>query len=383
MRKTYADVDLLTYRVKATASLLGIADATLRSYLTTAGIEIARSREVTPGLPTSRLFSPANVFEFANFRREQGYVKTPDPSLPPTVITVDVMKGGTGKTTTSAELAVHLQLMGLRCVLVDLDVQANGTQMLGYEPDLTSAEAGDFGVDEEAIVQETLASVLIPYLNRLRGVPDRAPPAQNVVKKPFGEFGPHLIPSDIYLSEIEQHLYAAKGNRDLSLKNFIEASCNGEVPGLDLGGYDVVIFDCPPSVSCTSTCALAAADLVVAPIRMDAFSLKGLHKLMEEVMSLRKTAFVNPELVILPTNYSNYISRVSRMQTELSRFKEFIAPKPISTSEEFPKSLDAYLPLSLQKPSHSATKEYREFAQYIHEKVLKKAEKKMALRSAA
>ena len=40
--------------------------------------------------------------------------------------------------------------------------------------------------------------------------------------------------------------------------------------------YDYVIFDCPPAFNAASAAALLASDEVIIPIKLDAFSLRGL-----------------------------------------------------------------------------------------------------------
>lgn len=378
-RSTFAQTDLLQYRLRAAGALLGVTDNTLRGYADNAGIQVKRASDINPGAPAIRVFDPETLFRLAQWRRSQGYVKGPISG--PTVITIDVIKGGTGKTTTSVELALHLQLLGLRVILIDLDIQANATQLMGYEPDLTLDEAPAYEVSEEAIVQETFASILLPYIESkgrggaaafsLRG--SSAAAAGDVVKKPFGEYGPHLIPADTFFGDVEQALANAKGQRELYIRQLISASVEGSIPNFRAGDYDVIIFDCPPSVSFTSTAALAAADFVVAPIRLDAFSVKGLTKLMGEINSLDEAYKVRPELIILPTHYAPQLARIGRMQTQLTHYRDLLAPNSISASEEFPKSLNAYLPLTLQKPTSNAAKEYKLFAEHMHAKVITKA----------
>lgn len=370
LRSTFAQADRLLYRLRAAGTLLGVTDNTLRGYADHAGIAVRRASDLTPGAPAVRVFEPDTLFRLAQWRRAQNYVKAPAAGSGPIVVTVDVIKGGTGKTTTSVETALHLQLLGLRVLLVDLDVQANATQLMGYEPDLTLDEAETYGVAPAAIVQDTFASVLMPFLEgRQRNQPVRAVPA-GVIKKPFGEHGPHLIPADTFLGDIEPALANAKGQRELYLRQLIAASLAGATPGLDLSVYDVIVFDCPPSVSFTSTAAIAAADLVIAPIRLDAFSVKGLTKLMSEIDGLDAAYHVRPELIILPTHYAPQLARIGRMQTQLNQYRDLIAPCAISASEEFPKSLDSYLPLTLQKPTCHPSKEYRLFAEHLHGRIL-------------
>lgn len=375
LRSTFATTSGLQYRLRAAGALLGVTDNTLRKY-DAAGIEVKRASDFTPGAPKVRVFLPETLFELASWRRSQGYIKGPPMDAGPVVIAVNVIKGGTGKTTTAVELAVHLQLKGLRVLLVDIDIQANATQLMGYEPDLSIDEAAAYDLNSDAIVQDTFASILLPFLDRSRGsLALRAPVGDDVIKKPFGQYGPHLIPADTFLGDVEQALANAKGQRELYVRQLINASKDGSVPGFNASNYDVIIFDCPPNVSFTSTAALAAADFVVSPIRLDAFSVKGLVKVMGEIESLSEAYHVRPELIILPTHYSPHLARIGRMQAQLNKYRDMIAPNVISTSEEFPKSLDNYLPLSLQKPTSNPANEYRLFADFMFEKIVEHATK--------
>ncbi|MDD2610186.1 MAG: ParA family protein [Giesbergeria sp.] len=355
----------IPWRLAGASALLGVSSNTMRAYADNAGVHIKRAADFKPGAPQVRVFDPSQIFQIAAWRRAQGYTKFTAHS--PTVITVDVIKGGTGKTTTSVELAVHLQLNGIRTLLVDLDIQANATQMLGYEPDLTMEEAESYDLLPEAIVENTFASILLPYILSKSGARQgtTTPPAEQIIKKPFGEAGPHLIPSDPYLGDVEAALAKASGQRELYLRRILESNY-----GFNASDYDVIIFDCPPSVSFLSSAAIAAADIVVAPIRMDLFSIKGLSRLMGEINTLESEYRLKPELIILPTHYAPQFSRISRMQQTLTAYRELMAPCVISASEQFPKSLDQYMPLTLQAPTSQGSKEYKIFAEFIQSRII-------------
>lgn len=374
LRNTFANIENFVYRLRAAGTLLGVSDNTLRTYSEVSGIRINRASDITPGAPSIRVFDIPTLFQLALWRRSQGYVKSTVPGTSPVRIVVDAIKGGTGKSTTAAELTLHLQLLGLNVLLIDLDTQANVTQLFGYEADLTEKEAANYGLTQQAIVNNTFASLMTPYIERVRGshgarVPDTS--NFNVIKHPFGEYGPALIPADTYLGDIEHLLLNAKGNRELYVKNMLDAAFEGKIPGLELKNVDVIIFDSPPAINLLSTNALAAADLVIAPIKMDSFSVKGLSKLLSEINMLESAYKTSPEILILPTHYSPYLSRVWRMQSHLQTYKDYLSPCLISASEEFSKSIENYMPLTLQKPTSHAAKEYRIFAELVHAKILK------------
>ena len=370
LRSTFADTDILQYRIAPACALLSVTQNTLRGYADNSGIAVKRANDSNPASPPVRVFPPHALFEMARWRRSQNYIKAAAPGQP-TIIAVSVVKGGTGKTTTSVELAIHLSLMGERVLLIDLDVQANATQMMGYESDLDISECKNYDLTEDAIVKHTFAHVVHTYLSSKRGSKaDPAPIAVNAIKKPFGESGPHLIPSDIFIGDLEADLINVKGSSDLTFRELFAESCKGSVKGINASDYDVIIFDCPPNVSKTTTAALGAADIIVAPIQMDAFSVKGLAKLIDEITFINESYKQHPELVILPTHYAPQLARIGRMQAQLNLYRNAIAPDVISHTEEFPKSLSAYLPLSLQKPTSNASKEYRKFAELINEKVI-------------
>ena len=368
-RDTFAYVDTYNYRIQASATLLDVSANTLRSYIDQSEIHIERQSSENPKSPSIRVFNIQNLFDIASWRKEQELTKK---LKAPIFVAVYVMKGGTGKSTTAAELATQLQLSGQKVLAIDLDIQANLTHLLGYEADFDESDASSNGLSQEAIIKENFSSLCRPFLEKGQKKHVEYPDINTVIKKPFGENGVHLIPSDIFLGDLERVIISSSGPRELTFRKFFEASQNGEVPGFNVNDYDVIIFDCPPASSFTSLNAMAASDFVIAPVRMEEFSVKGLNKLIVEVGVLKEHYQLEPDLVILPTYYVSSLTRVSRMAQKLMPYQGLLAPE-INASEEFPKSLAAYLPLTLQKPGSDPVKQYRRFTNYMLKKFQEKA----------
>jgi chromosome partitioning protein len=371
MRKTFAITDDCVYRLKAAAALLGISENTLRSYIKDSGIDanIKRQSAENPLAPAVRIFSLENIFQLAAWRREKGLVK--EASSSPVYIAVEIIKGGVGKSTTAAELGIQLQLSGFKVLMIDLDVQASLTQLMGYESDLEQTEAEAHDLDLEAIINGTFLDLVKPFTENTRPGPIRMEDASQFIKYPFGAYGPALIPADTYLGVLE-HVINATRDREIVFRSFFEASSEGRIPGLNVNDYDFVLFDCPPSVSFTASNAIAAADYVVAPVKMDSFGIKGVSLLINEINIIERKVKQRPDLIILPTHYSTNIARVLRMLQRLQDYKESMPNLNISASELFPRSQEYYLPLTLQQPTAAPVKEYRNFTDYIIERVMTK-----------
>ncbi len=65
---------------------------------------------------------------------------------------------------------------------------------------------------------------------------------------------------------------------------------------IEPGEYDVVFMDCPPAMNMLTINALCAADYLIIPIRLDAFSTHGLTELEQQLQDVKA---VNPFLHLL------------------------------------------------------------------------------------
>ena len=352
LRPTYAYIGAVEHRLKSAAALLGVSENTLRTTLAESGIEVRRANHDNPNAPAVRLFDLPTIFQIAEYRRAKKLTKGPEGKKP-IVIAIEIIKGGTGKTTTAAEVAVQLQLQGLKVLGIDIDIQANFAL---------------YGLTEEGIVNGTFATICGPFIERN----GRPVDAKAIIKYPFGPSGPAIIPADTFFSDLEHDISKTGGKRELVFQKFFKESLAGNVPGLNVGDFDVVLFDCPPNISFVATNALASADIVIAPVKMESFSVKGLSRLIGEVHTLKAeygNEVKDPELVILPTYYSTNLPRVGRMQEKLSQYRANTSPVSISQSEEFPKSTDNYMPLTVIKPTCQPVKEYRMFVDHLIKKI--------------
>lgn len=177
------------------------------------------------------------------------------------VIAIALQKGGTGKTTTTINLAAALANLGKRVLVIDLDQQADSTEGLGVKVG-----------DDDA----TMYEVLHPDREQ------RVPLIQ--VIKPARVPGVDVAPGDLATNELERNGLGPGG--ELRLARQLD----------NLYGYDIVLIDCPPSLGHITTAALTAADDVLTPILPGPDEIKGLRRLGSTIADVQDE--LNPDVEI-------------------------------------------------------------------------------------
>jgi chromosome partitioning protein len=183
-------------------------------------------------------------------------------------IAVLSQKGGTGKTTTVRTLTDVLRRIDLRVLAVDLDPQANLSDYLDIDPD----------------VSPTVGDVLT----------GRAEPAEAVHDG--------VIPANLGLAEAELTL-GGKIGRELALKRALREL---------KGGYDFVLIDCPPSLGLLTVNALVAADYALLSSEAQYFSMQGVQQALEVIELARDS--LNPDL-----EWMGVLLNIATMRTRHSR----------------------------------------------------------------
>lgn len=165
-----------------------------------------------------------------------------------TIITINIQKGGVGKTTTAHELASNLKEKGYRVLAIDLDQQQNlssiaGAKLVGYY-NIYDLLKGDCSFED-------CIQVCGHYDIALAGK------KLSEAEKEFSQW------DDVYRLDI-----AIKENKIREK-------------------YDFVVIDTPPNLGILPSMALSAADYVVIPVEASASGAQGLGQLYERIEKVR------------------------------------------------------------------------------------------------
>lgn len=200
-------------------------------------------------------------------------------------------KGGVGKTTTTLNLAHALAQQGKRVLCIDLDPQAHLT-------------AG-FGLMRKP--QEGVAELLL----KEKAFSELVSPARD---------GLDLIPAGDRLGELET-LNQGGAKRGWLLRDAIQD---------EIGQYDYVFVDCPPSSGILGMNALLAAKEVLIPVSGDFFALQGLSRLMGIFQHIEGILKTRTEKWVVLTRYQDR-RRLARDVKEkiLSYFPKHVYRTPI------------------------------------------------------
>lgn len=250
------------------------------------------------------------------------------------IITISQQKGGTGKTTTVINLGACLSNAGKKVLLVDIDPQANTTLGLGVDPHSLKENIYHLLTDFPKV---SLKNVVVPTK------------WENL----------DLVPSHIDLSGVEMEL-ANKIGRE----NMLRKCLKGEI-----GVYDFVLIDTPPSLSLLTVNTFSAAHKVLITVEAHPFSLDGLDKLIETIDMIRDE--VNPTLSILGVLVTKFDSRNKISKAIMDRLKgnkklkSLLFKTVIRTNIRLAECQDMGLPVIYQDKNCNGSKDYAELANEI------------------
>jgi chromosome partitioning protein len=182
------------------------------------------------------------------------------------IIAIANQKGGTGKTTSTINLAAGLARQQLRTLLVDMDPQANATAVFLGVPFAAGPRQPDVSTVYELLVSQTPANRALKRIV-LRPLPGET--KQMTVD---------ILPAHLDLASAELELVNAfeRERRLLQALHPIERH------------YDFIVMDCPPSLGLLTINALMAATEVLIPVDVGVFPVIGLNLLRSTIQMVSR-----------------------------------------------------------------------------------------------
>ena len=253
------------------------------------------------------------------------------------MIAIMNVKGGVGKTMTACNMAhILADTFKQRVILIDADPQGNATAFF-------NRDARDGGVTE--------------LLNGLATCYDEV--IQDTDYADLQLIGCDSSLFDVDLRPDQSGVDPRKVFSDLKDALSEDDAC------------DVVLVDCPPSFTVSAISALAAADDVIVPVKLDAFSVDGMEFLLDQLTAVHKINGNSNLAGVLVTLWHNAPHNVQG-EDELRRRGIKVFQTHIRRSDKADESTWFHSPICEYSRYSSTARDYRDFvAEFVKEGGLK------------
>lgn len=249
-------------------------------------------------------------------------------------------KGGSGKTTTCANVGYSLSTLGKRVLLVDGDMQMNLSLSFFSEDEVLGFAAGEKNLYTAVKKEESLTDYVVhtSYENL------------------------DLIPSSTLMSGIEYELFT-KWQRELILsRSLADLKENG--------GYDYILIDAPPTLGGWVMNILCASDYVILPVEASPWGLFGVANMFEFLDNVKKLA---PALSLLGVVITKMDARKNYGRQTLEVLHQFeevtVFDTVIRVDSEIEWAQDNSRPVMAHKKSSRSAGEYLELAKEVERNV--------------
>lgn len=227
-------------------------------------------------------------------------------NINPKVISIQIVKGGTGKTSLAHSIAIRANLYGMKVLCIDLDQQGNLTQAFRINPEKTP-------------VMVDIISENIPIEDSIINITE----------------GLDLLPSRIENAVLDNVLMLKRLPLDRVYKEKFDK--------LKLTrGYDLILIDCPPALGQSVAAASLASDCIIAPVTPEKFSLSGLKVTNQEVEIVSKTYGRDIPLKLILNKFDSRTTLSHETLSSLIKHEEFgpmLFKTYIRVSQEFPNTI--------------------------------------------
>ena len=245
-------------------------------------------------------------------------------------------KGGSGKSTSCANVGYALSTMGKKVLLIDGDMQMNLT--LSFFDDEVSLEMAK------------------GEKNLYRGITEGRDLANVPIATEYENLD--LIPSSTLMSGIEFELFA-KWQREFILRRGLQSI-------KESGKYDYILIDAPPTLGCWVMNIMCASDYLVIPVEASPWGLFGIANMFEFYEQVKT---ISPDLSLLgiaitkANERKNYFKQTVETLSALENVRLFDSIIRVDSAVEW--SQDVSKPVIAYKKSSRAAKEYMELAKEI------------------
>lgn len=244
-------------------------------------------------------------------------------------------KGGSGKSTTCANLGYELSAAGRKVLLVDGDMQLNLS--LSF-------------FDEERVLE--LAGSGKTLYDAVRAKRDLR---DYVIATPYENLD--LIPSSILMSQIEYDLFSMM-QRELILRKCLKGI-------RESGEYDYILIDAPPTLGTWVVNVLCASDEIIIPVEASPWGLFGLANMFDFLGDIRDMtdAQVMGVLITKVDERKNYYRQTRTILDGYETIHVFHTFIHVDSAVEW--SQDASKPVGVYKKSTRSAREFKKLAEEV------------------